>query len=60
MVKKHLKDVVRKYNVEDKLSFDYVLTQNERNLPLPEELYNNFMSSISFRDISLNDISFAW
>ena len=52
MVKKHLKEVVRKYNTEDKESFDYVLTQNERNLPLPENLYNKFISNISFRDIS--------
>ena len=52
MVKEHLNKVIRKYNVEDKESFDYVLTQNERNLPLPDLLYKKFISSISFRDIS--------
>lgn len=52
MVKKHLNKVIRKHNVEDKESFDYVLTQNERNLPLPDLLYKKFISSISFRDIS--------
>jgi len=52
MVKKHLKNVVRKFNIEDKTKFDYVLTQNERNLNLPEELYSKFLSSLKFNDFS--------
>jgi len=52
MVKKHLKNVIRKFNIEDKNKFDYVLTQNERNLNLPEELYSRFLSSLKFTDFS--------
>jgi len=52
MVKKHLQKVIRKFNIEDKNSFDYILTQNERNLPLPGNLFKRFKDSINFKDIA--------
>lgn len=52
MVKKHLQKVLRKFNTENKDSFDYVLTQNERNLPLPGNLFKRFKDSINFKDIA--------
>lgn len=52
MVKKHLKDVVRKFNIEDKENYDYVLTQNERNLELPDTLMSKFLNSLKFTDFS--------
>ena len=52
MVKKHLRDVVRKFNVVDKEKFDYVLSQNERNLQLPYKLYSEFISSLKHTDFS--------
>jgi len=52
MVKKHLEKVIRKFNIEDKKSFNYVLTQNERNIPIPKNLFEGFKDSIEFTDIS--------
>ena len=43
MVKRHLSKVIRKYNSEDKNSYDYVLTQNERNYPIPQTLLKNLL-----------------
>jgi len=52
MVKRHLSKVIRKYNSEDKNSYDYVLTQNERNYPIPQTLFKKFIDSLEFKDLS--------
>lgn len=52
MVKKHLKNVIRKPNIEDKTKFDFILSQNERNLELPKELFKKFIDSIKFSDLA--------
>lgn len=51
-MKKHLKKVERKYNIEEKSNLNLVLTQNERNSPLPEGLFSNFLKSITEQDIT--------
>lgn len=52
MVKKHLKNIVRKSNPTDKHKYNYVLAQNERNLELPSELQSKFLSSLSHTDFA--------
>jgi len=51
-LKKHLLNVYRKCNQEDKVNFKYVLTQNERNYPIPNELLNQFLGSINQKDLT--------
>ena len=51
-MKKHLLNVYRKCNQEDKVNFKYVLTQNERNYPIPNELLNQFLGSINQKDLT--------
>ena len=50
-MKKHLKDIFRKSNQEDKSKFKYVLTQNERNYPLDSKFVKEFFSTLSQKDI---------
>jgi len=50
-VKKHLKKVYRKTNQEDKTKFKYVLTQNERNYPIREDLLEKFFNSLNQNDL---------
>lgn len=50
-MKKHLKKIYRKNNQEDKTKFKYVLTQNERNYPLPEKFLSSFFNSLTQNDI---------
>lgn len=50
-MKKHLKSVYRKCNQEDKTKYKYVLTQNERNYPLPKDLLEEFFNSLKQTDI---------
>jgi histidinol-phosphate aminotransferase len=50
-MKKHLKQVYRKSNQEDKTKFEYVLTQNERNYSLGEEFFTTFINSLDQKDI---------
>jgi len=50
-MKKHLKDIYRKNNQEDKTKHRFVLTQNERNFPLDKQLLSNFFSSLNQNDI---------
>ena len=45
-MKKHLNNVIRKDNKENKSLFKVVLTQNERNLKLPDTLFKNFLNTI--------------
>ena len=51
-MKDFLKNIIRKINQEDKSLFKYVLSQNERNLPVAEELFNSFISRLDHRDFS--------
>ena len=51
MMKKHLYNVFRKSNQEDKTKFKHVLTQNERNYPIKSELLNKFFSSLTQKDL---------
>ena len=51
-MKNHLQKVIRKDNTENKKEFKIVLTQNERNLPLPQSLLTEFKESITDRDIA--------
>ena len=51
MIKKHLYSVFRKSNQEDKTKFKHVLTQNERNYPIDEQLLNKFFSSLTQKDL---------
>ena len=50
-MKKHLKDVYRKCNQEDKTLHKYVLTQNERNYPIPDTQLKEFFNSLKQTDI---------
>ena len=50
-MKKHLTKIVRKNKLENKDLYKVVLSQNERNLNLPDSLFNNFISSIKQKDI---------
>tara|TARA_B100001094_G_scaffold173526_1_gene167814 strand:- start:6717 stop:7733 length:1017 start_codon:yes stop_codon:yes gene_type:complete len=47
-MKKHLKDVVRKYDTIDKSKYDYVLNQSERTIPIPG--FQKFLQSINQED----------
>lgn len=51
MVKKHLLNIYRKNNQEDKTKFKYVLTQNERNYSIDKQLLDKFFSSLNQKDI---------
>lgn len=51
-MKKYLLDIERKTNVEDKQNFNIVLTQNERNTPLPKGLFKKFVNSLTEQDIT--------
>jgi histidinol-phosphate aminotransferase len=50
-MKKHLKQVYRKSNQEDKTKYEYVLTQNERNYSLGEKFFTTFINSLDQKDI---------
>jgi len=50
-MKRHLKDIYRKSNQEDKTKFKYVLTQNERNHPLADLFVGAFFNSLNQNDI---------
>ena len=49
-MKQHLKNVKRKFNFEDKSKYDYVLNQSERTQHLPDDLYQEFLSSLKQED----------
>lgn len=51
MMKKHLYNVFRKSNQEDKTKFKHVLTQNERNYPIDSKLINKFFNSLTQKDL---------
>ena len=50
-MKKHLKNIYRKCNQEDKTLYKYVLTQNERNHPIPKKQLREFFDSLKQKDI---------
>ena len=50
-MKKHLTNIVRKNKLENKNLYKVVLSQNERNLNLPDSLFNTFINSIKQKDI---------
>jgi len=50
-MKKHLKNIFRKSNQEDKTKQKYVLTQNERNYPLADLFVGAFFNSLNQKDI---------
>ena len=50
-MKKYLENIIRKSKQEKKSNYEIVLSQNERNLPLPKSLFNKFKSSINQQDI---------
>ena len=45
-----LREIERKVDLEDKFQYDYVLNQSERTQHLPEELYQEFLSSLKQED----------
>jgi len=49
-MKKYLKNIKRKFDLEDKSKYDYVLNQSERTKHLPEELYQKFLSTLTQED----------
>ena len=48
--KRWLYDIERKFNFEDKSKYDYVLNQSERTQHFPEDLYQEFLSSLKQED----------
>jgi len=50
-MKKHLQNIFRKSNQEDKTKFKYVLTQNERNYPHSKDYIEPFFESLSQKDL---------
>ena len=51
MMKKHLSNIVRKSNQEDKSKYNHVLTQNERNYPIDTGLMSKFFNSLTQKDL---------
>ena len=49
-MKLHLKDIKRIYDTEDKSKYDFILNQSERTQHLPEELYQEFLSTLTQED----------
>ena len=49
-MKEWLKNIERKFNFEDKSKYDYVLNQSERTQHFPEDLYQEFLSSLKQED----------
>ena len=48
--KKWLREIERKVDLEDKFQYDYVLNQSERTQHLPDNLYQEFLSSLKQED----------
>ena len=49
-MKKYLKNIKRKFDLDDKSQYDYVLNQSERTQHLPADLYQEFLSSLKQED----------
>jgi histidinol-phosphate aminotransferase len=49
-MKKWLYDIKRKFDLDDKSQYDYVLNQSERTQYIPNELYQEFLSSLKQED----------
>ena len=45
-MKEWLREIKRKFDLEDKFQYDYVLNQSERTQHLPDNLYQEFLSSL--------------
>ena len=51
-MKDHLLNITRKVNDVDKSKFNYVLSQNEKNLSTLSNVFNTFLSKVTEKDIS--------
>ena len=49
-MKDYLKNIERKFDLDDKSQYDYVLNQSERTQHLPDNLYQEFLSSLKQED----------
>ena len=49
-MKKWLYDIERKFDLDDKSQYDYVLNQSERTQQLPDNLYQEFLDSLTQED----------
>ena len=49
-MKEWLREIERKVDLEDKFQYDYVLNQSERTQHLPDNLYQEFLSSLKQED----------
>jgi len=49
-MKKWLLDIERKFDLDDKSQYDYVLNQSERTQHLPDNLYQEFLGSLKQED----------
>ena len=45
-----LREIERKFDLEDKFQYDYVLNQSERTQHLPDDLYQEFLSGLKQED----------
>ena len=53
IMKKHLKNIIRKFDTEDKSKYDYVLNQSERIKELEFFDWNRFKQSLTQEDFFL-------
>ena len=49
-MKQHLKNIKRKFDLDDKSQYGYILNQSERIQHIPEDLYQEFLSSLKQED----------
>ena len=54
IMKKHLKNIIRKFDTEDKSKYDYVLNQSERIKELEFFDWNRFKQSLTQEDFSIS------
>jgi histidinol-phosphate aminotransferase len=52
-MKDYLKNIERKFDLDDKSQYDYVLNQSERTQHLPDNLYQEFLGSLKQEDFLL-------
>lgn len=51
-MKKHLLNIERKVNSTDKIKFNYVLSQNEKNFHSTSTIFENFLKRVTLQDVS--------
>jgi len=49
-MKKWLRDIERKFDLDDKSQYDYILNQSERTKYIPDDLYQEFLSGLKQED----------